>query len=335
MFLLPVLILRPLLVLPSCRAFSVVGSYGRASSFRVATRTTTTTTPPGLILHLQKMSDDSSFQPNATAAATAMENGDNKALNSKVLDENGSETKVDESAARDGSSNNNNNPHDNDTTYYEISNNFSLEELFQRLQGFVDHPNHPGIVIAVAGGGGHLLSSLSSTPGASQVLLQASILYDRESYRRYIQQATDVSLELNPSFRYASTEASRYAASASLKEALEISASANTTYGKYSQSDGQSKQGRKMSVHCRLLIRMYCSLMARFLLQATKLYTTFDVLSVWALHPPSKVRIPKAKPAGRLSRQKRQPVKYGPCRHSWPNQTEREYRKILPLPILP
>ena len=233
MFLLHVLILRPLLVLPSCRAFSVVGSYRRASSFRVATRTTSTTTPPGLILHLQKMNDDSSFQPNATATATAatMEYDDNKDLNSKVLDENGSETKVDESAARDRSSNNNN-PHDNDTTYYEISNNFSLEELFQRLQGFVDHPNHPGLVIAVAGGGGHLLSSLSSTPGASHVLLQASILYDRESYRRYIQQATDVSLELNPSFRYASTEASRYAASASLKEALEISASANTTYGK-------------------------------------------------------------------------------------------------------
>lgn len=116
---------------------------------------------------------------------------------------------------------------------YEIANDFSLQELQTRLQGFVDHPNHPGIVLAVAGGGGHLLSSLSSTPGASQVLLQASILYDRESYRRYIQHATPVSLEESPSFRYASIEASNYAAAASLKEALEISAAANTTYGTY------------------------------------------------------------------------------------------------------
>ena len=119
-----------------------------------------------------------------------------------------------------------------DTETFEISNNFSLEELHKRLQEFVDFPFHPGFVLAVAGGGGHLLSSLSSTPGASQVLLQASILYDRESYRRYIQKATDISLEEIPSFRYASIEASKYAATASLKEALEISAAANTTYGK-------------------------------------------------------------------------------------------------------
>ena len=117
------------------------------------------------------------------------------------------------------------------TAHYEIANDFSLEELYKRLQKFVDHPNHPGIVVSVAGGGGHFLSSLSSTPGASQVLMQASILYDRESYRRYIQQASNVSLE-DPSFRYASPEASQYAAAASLKEALEISAAANTTYGK-------------------------------------------------------------------------------------------------------
>jgi len=116
--------------------------------------------------------------------------------------------------------------------YYEIAKDFSLEELYKRLQSFVDHPNHPGIVVSVAGGGGHLLSSLSSTPGASQVLMQASILYDRESYRRYIQQASNVSLE-DSSFRYASPEASQYAAAASLREALEISAAANTTYGKF------------------------------------------------------------------------------------------------------
>lgn len=114
---------------------------------------------------------------------------------------------------------------------YEIADDFSLEGLHERLQKFVDHPNHPGLVLSVAGGGGHLLSSLASTPGASQVLMQASITYDRESYRRYIQEASDVSLE-DPSFRYASPEASKYAASASLKEALEISAAANTTYGK-------------------------------------------------------------------------------------------------------
>jgi hypothetical protein len=115
---------------------------------------------------------------------------------------------------------------------YEISNDFSLEELHKRLKTFVDHPYHPGIVVAVAGGGGYLLSCLSSTPGASQVLLQASILYDRESYRRYIQQSNHVSLE-SPSFKYASVQASNYAATASLKEALEISASANLTYGEW------------------------------------------------------------------------------------------------------
>ena len=136
---------------------------------------------------------------------------------------------------------------DTATLTYEIANNFSLGELYKRLQNFVNHPNHPALVLAVAGGGGHLLSSLSSTPGASQVLLQASILYDRESYRRYIQQSNQVSLE-SPSFRYASIQASGYAASASLKEALEICAAANTTYGK------QRKRTRPINVACLLLV---------------------------------------------------------------------------------
>jgi nicotinic acid mononucleotide adenylyltransferase len=118
---------------------------------------------------------------------------------------------------------------------YEIAEDFTLSGLQERLRTFVAHESSlPGLVLAVAGGGGHLLSSLAATPGASKVLLQASILYDRESYRRYIQKHVDTHDVLRleeSSFRYASTQAAGYAATASLQEALAISAAANATYG--------------------------------------------------------------------------------------------------------
>jgi nicotinic acid mononucleotide adenylyltransferase len=42
------------------------------------------------------------------------------------------------------------------------------------------------LAVAIAGGGGHFLSTLGSTPGASSTLLEGAVLYDRESFHAYL-----------------------------------------------------------------------------------------------------------------------------------------------------
>lgn len=110
--------------------------------------------------------------------------------------------------------------HSDDDDYY------SLEKLQHRMKSFVD--NHRGscrICFAVAGGGGHFLSTLTSTPGASDVLLEGTITYDRESYRSYVQR------DLETKFRFCSTESSHYLSLAALQRATRLAAAADPNYG--------------------------------------------------------------------------------------------------------
>ena len=96
----------------------------------------------------------------------------------------------------------------------------SLAHLQQRIQAFVAKSGENcRLSLAMAGGGGNFLGLLASTPGASRILLQGSVLYDRESYRRFVQRTLD-----RENFRYASVESSEFAADAALDQALILSA---------------------------------------------------------------------------------------------------------------
>jgi nicotinic acid mononucleotide adenylyltransferase len=104
---------------------------------------------------------------------------------------------------------------------------FSLQRLQDRMEHFVaQHAGECRLVLSIAGGGGHFLSTLASTPGASKALLEGSINYDRESYRRYVEVDLD-----SETFRYASALSAQYAAEASLRRALQLSAAADPAYG--------------------------------------------------------------------------------------------------------
>eukprot|EP00527_Entomoneis_sp_CCMP2396_P000027 CAMPEP_0198148506 /NCGR_PEP_ID=MMETSP1443-20131203/41667_1 /TAXON_ID=186043 /ORGANISM="Entomoneis sp., Strain CCMP2396" /LENGTH=498 /DNA_ID=CAMNT_0043813199 /DNA_START=344 /DNA_END=1840 /DNA_ORIENTATION=- len=105
--------------------------------------------------------------------------------------------------------------------------NASLAHLQTRIQTFVSrYGDSCRLSLAMAGGGGNFLGLLASTPGASKILLQGSILYDRESYRRFVQQTLD-----RESFRYASVESSEYAADAALSQSLVLSAAGDAKFG--------------------------------------------------------------------------------------------------------
>jgi nicotinic acid mononucleotide adenylyltransferase len=106
---------------------------------------------------------------------------------------------------------------------------FSLERLQDRTEHFVaQHAGNLRLVLSIAGGGGHFLSTLASTSGASQALLEGSINYDRESYRRYVEKDLD-----GESFRYCSALSAQYAAESSLRRSLQLSAAADPAYGNY------------------------------------------------------------------------------------------------------
>ena len=109
----------------------------------------------------------------------------------------------------------------------------SLDNLQKRIQQFVENYGQMcRLSLAVAGGGGHFLSTLASTPGASKILLKGSILYDRESYRRFVRRTLP-----GESFRYASVESSEYASDAALQQALSLAAAADPRYGHHPTSN--------------------------------------------------------------------------------------------------
>lgn len=114
-----------------------------------------------------------------------------------------------------------------DTTTSTRNTDFSLENLQARISEFVtQHGASCRLCLSIAGGGGHFLSTLAATSGASQVLLEGTINYDRESYRRYVER--DLPSE---AFKYCSALSAIYAAESALRRAMQLSAAADPAYG--------------------------------------------------------------------------------------------------------
>jgi len=63
-----------------------------------------------------------------------------------------------------------------------------LEQVSQRLvHNMTTNPSAPTyLCMAIAGGGGHAISALASTPGASDLLLEGTVAYDRRSLQTYV-----------------------------------------------------------------------------------------------------------------------------------------------------
>lgn len=64
----------------------------------------------------------------------------------------------------------------------------ALEQVAQRLvNNVIATPETPTyLCLAIAGGGGHAISALASTPGASALLLEGTVTYDRKSMETYV-----------------------------------------------------------------------------------------------------------------------------------------------------
>ena len=105
---------------------------------------------------------------------------------------------------------------------------YSLECLQRRVTLFVqnqqEQPNPPKLCIAIAGGGGHLLSTIASTPGASSTLIEGTTAYSREAFQDYIQREMNFDFDLQ-SFKYCSAEAAIALSDAACRRALYLSTS--------------------------------------------------------------------------------------------------------------
>jgi len=107
-------------------------------------------------------------------------------------------------------------------------NDYSLVHLQRRAQWLIDHHDSIGkLCVAVAGGGGHAVSTLAATPGASQLLLEGTILYDRASFQTYVQKR--LPLERKSGFSFSSLEAAQMASTRALIKGLQLQAQTTTT----------------------------------------------------------------------------------------------------------
>jgi nicotinamide mononucleotide (NMN) deamidase PncC len=94
-----------------------------------------------------------------------------------------------------------------------------LEEYAERLISTnldqAESTSRTSVCIAVAGGGGHAISTLAATPGASSIFLEGSVTYNRKSFHAYVglpSNSTDI--------RYNSHKAAKLASEAALKRAM-------------------------------------------------------------------------------------------------------------------
>jgi nicotinic acid mononucleotide adenylyltransferase len=71
------------------------------------------------------------------------------------------------------------------------------------------------VCIAIAGGGGHAISSLAATSGASQLFLDGDVTYSRKAYLKYVGMPCNTT-----GFYYSSFEAAKKASEAALQKAL-------------------------------------------------------------------------------------------------------------------
>eukprot|EP00339_Tiarina_fusa_P005139 CAMPEP_0117047292 /NCGR_PEP_ID=MMETSP0472-20121206/32683_1 /TAXON_ID=693140 ORGANISM="Tiarina fusus, Strain LIS" /NCGR_SAMPLE_ID=MMETSP0472 /ASSEMBLY_ACC=CAM_ASM_000603 /LENGTH=480 /DNA_ID=CAMNT_0004759937 /DNA_START=150 /DNA_END=1592 /DNA_ORIENTATION=- len=82
-----------------------------------------------------------------------------------------------------------------------------------------DEASQSSVCLAIIGGGSHAISTLASTPGASSMLLEGILAYDRKSFRSYL----GISLEdvdAMDDFRYTSRRAAKMASEVALRRAM-------------------------------------------------------------------------------------------------------------------
>jgi nicotinic acid mononucleotide adenylyltransferase/nicotinamide mononucleotide (NMN) deamidase PncC len=107
-------------------------------------------------------------------------------------------------------------------SFSEVPHDYSLEALGEYAQELINKnmaqelSTRTSVCLAVAGGGGHAISTLAATPGASSILLEGSVTYDRKSYRAYVGLPSSITTD----FRYSSHKAAKLASEAALKRAL-------------------------------------------------------------------------------------------------------------------
>ena len=103
---------------------------------------------------------------------------------------------------------------------------YSLYHLQQRTQWLIENHAALGkICLAIAGGGGHALSTLAATAGASQLLLEGTVTYDRASFQNYVRSQRDMSTYNNndgESFSFSSLEAAKMASRAALLQGMQL-----------------------------------------------------------------------------------------------------------------
>jgi nicotinic acid mononucleotide adenylyltransferase len=114
-------------------------------------------------------------------------------------------------------------------------NHWKLEALLQRIEKLLEtnrqdgQPKHK-VCLAIAGGGGTALSSLAATSGASQLLLEGTVTYDRSSYNTFVRKNSSSLSSLDDAsessattkFSYTSMTAAKLASMSALWRGMEL-----------------------------------------------------------------------------------------------------------------
>jgi len=103
-----------------------------------------------------------------------------------------------------------------------LADDFSLRSLEEEATALVAAPSPAAVCLAVAGGGSHAISTLASTSGASSVLLEGTLAYDRAAFRAYVGATLDDvdGRGDGKKFNYTSRSAARWLSEAALARAL-------------------------------------------------------------------------------------------------------------------
>lgn len=97
--------------------------------------------------------------------------------------------------------------------------NYGLSHLQKRTQWLIaNHTALGKVCLSIAGGGGHALSTLAATSGASQLLLEGTVTYDRASFQNYVKRA----LPNDKSFSYSSVEAATMSSESALLRGMQL-----------------------------------------------------------------------------------------------------------------
>jgi nicotinic acid mononucleotide adenylyltransferase len=91
----------------------------------------------------------------------------------------------------------------------------TASDIAQRL--VKSEANKSLVCIAIAGGGSHAIATLAATPGASALLLEGTLTYDRRSFHSYVQY---VPASEDNKFKYVSSEAAHLLSKMALARAL-------------------------------------------------------------------------------------------------------------------